>query len=832
MLGRCYSVAGFFLAILYAWLMLLPWGPPTPNGSLDSSWQIVFQKLPEYHWQCGEDIVFTFGPLGWLFGIANPDNLLPSLAVHAVVVFFLASTIWAITWGIPRRRVSRDLFSGLAVVLLVEACGWSHTMEAKVVLLAWEVMLLAFFRQIGTAMPDVRLASSTAMATKPGFLSFENDRLFVFLESGLIFCLGLLSLCKFPSLLIALATVGGVSMHAVLQHRWPWQLPLWILVVLAAWVVSGQDVFAIVPYLRSSAEISAGYGKAMQDSCAERVVFAYMAAFGGCLLGHYWILRKRPWKAFMVPLITMASVLFLLFKGAFVRADASHLAGIMFALPAVGFLSSCFFRKRLPSGKDQWPLGIAFVLALILIFAFGSLDASRRARVVVRRGEILRSALTFLDGTSKYTHDYEASFEMIGKTFQKVPDDVSVDLYPFEIGRLLAAGKNCQPRPVFQSYSAYTPRLLRMNAEHLKGDRAPDWVLFKIETIDDQYPSLSDGLSWLDLVARYGLNSTQTSSDFGGYLPLVRSEKPSVWKKDLIEERDVAFGQPLNVPDASQGPIWTEVEIRPNTKGTVKGLLLRESMVYVDVESREKSHTYRFVRGMAETGFLLSPLVQNAGDFAWLASTPWQDPAWQRYLRHTQLRSVTFQTRSVSSFCPTIHVRFYRWAFEGWKNARAAFSAEKLALLELMRAAEKNAEASSPNAPSHGVVVNYGEQTGVSFANGKAARWPVAQDNACAPLPTSTKTLRIHYGVLPSGTLVWTPRKKLSCTFQLFAVDQNGEGHYVWSAMLPASLDDPFPCREVTVPVKLEGIRSLAFFMTRDSDADIRQPVWLGLTPN
>src|SRR6202040_4372562 len=63
------------------------------------------------------------------------------------------------------------------------------------------------------------------------------------------------------------------------------------------------------------------------------------------------------------------------------------------------------------------------------------------------------------------------------------------------------------PRPIIQSYSAYTPALVRLNEQHLRGPDAPEWVLFDLQSIDGRLPSLDDGLSWPALLDNYAFTS-------------------------------------------------------------------------------------------------------------------------------------------------------------------------------------------------------------------------------------------------------------------------------------------------------------------------------------
>ena len=68
----------------------------------------------------------------------------------------------------------------------------------------------------------------------------------------------------------------------------------------------------------------------------------------------------------------------------------------------------------------------------------------------------------------------------------------SVDIYPWGQSFLLARDMDYRPRPVIQSYLAYTQKLEELNAAHLRGKNAPDWIFFSFGTIDDRYTSLDD----------------------------------------------------------------------------------------------------------------------------------------------------------------------------------------------------------------------------------------------------------------------------------------------------------------------------------------------------
>ena len=67
-----------------------------------------------------------------------------------------------------------------------------------------------------------------------------------------------------------------------------------------------------------------------------------------------------------------------------------------------------------------------------------------------------------------------------------------VDVYPWQQDVVFAYGLHYHPRPVIQSYSAYTPKLAEINAAFLRDGQSAENILFRVESFCMQYPSLDD----------------------------------------------------------------------------------------------------------------------------------------------------------------------------------------------------------------------------------------------------------------------------------------------------------------------------------------------------
>ena len=191
----------------------------------------------------------------------------------------------------------------------------------------------------------------------------------------------------------------------------------------------------------------------------------------------------------------------------------------------------------------------------------------------------------------------------------------TVDAYPYRQGFLIASDLPHTPRPVFQSYLAWSPELLRMNAQRLRGEDAPEWLLFNIETVDGRHPALDDSLSWLEILARYRFAGvTRTFAIFQ------RSAAPRAVMLTPHAGLNFAEGEVIRLP-AVRRPLWARIDLRPTLLGRLAALFYKPPPVSIAIIHSGREERFRFVRGIGRGGFLISPLVRSAGDFILLNAT-------------------------------------------------------------------------------------------------------------------------------------------------------------------------------------------------------------------
>jgi hypothetical protein len=186
---------------------------------------------------------------------------------------------------------------------------------------------------------------------------------------------------------------------------------------------------------------------------------------------------------------------------------------------------------------------------------------------------------------------------------------------------IFAHGLPYRPRPVFQSYSAYTPQLEELNRRHVAGPNNPDYILFDVAHIDNRFPALEDGRSWPELLTRYEPAFSAFTSRLSQYLILKKRPAPLEYSLEPISEHQVQWGRTVTLESLSDEPIWAEIDVRPNLPGRLMNLLYKPGLIRLVVRTGDgRLCTYRLIPGMARSGFLLSPVIRTRQEFNLLFS--------------------------------------------------------------------------------------------------------------------------------------------------------------------------------------------------------------------
>jgi len=282
----------------------------------------------------------------------------------------------------------------------------------------------------------------------------------------------------------------------------------------------------------------------------------------------------------------------------------------------------------------------------------------------LRAQNLFAPAKTFREFLEDRQHSFRAyntyAAGLSAGTFPNLDIRGSADVYPLSQTLALPQGLTCRPRPIFQSYSAYTPNLAEMNAAHLRSDRAADHILFDVWTIDGRFAAQDDSLSWPELLTRYDIKVMAER-----YILMEKSVTPRQYELAPIGETVARFDEAIELPSMIGGTIWVRIDIRQSLYGNIIAMLYRPTRVSLTVSTRSgRTYGGRLLTAVARAGFLLSPVVENRQSFFALASTNWQHELAD--LEVASARITTDGGTAVTSRyqSPPVRVRFYRLDFQ------------------------------------------------------------------------------------------------------------------------------------------------------------------------
>lgn len=441
-----------------------------PSVGLDSSWNGGLSMAIHDGLQWGRDIVFTYGPLGFMNGQGLWYGDLGMIAfayLSSLYVGFCIALVWALRRLLPALPAVLIAFLIVTVLPLIE--------EAIVVALLLSMRALEGER-----------SERTIYLLAIGGATFAAVEMLIKFSAGPVIAAFFL-----------IALVG-------LRARW-WQvcayLGLLAVEVLALWLITGQSLGEIPNFLRNLYEIVSGFSAAMvttTDVPAWQVTAATIAA-AGVMVGLVVASTQgayRDTRARWCGIALMALAAFTVFKEGVVRTDAGHLS--------LFFSTACILWIAIPWARARWYWMLAGIAVIVAIGwpvrptgQTNNLDAVANLRNAADQVRTLFSPSRRQELREAGRASMEAIYQLEPETL-KLLRGHTVAIEPWEIGVAWAYDLDWRPLPVFQNYSAYTTRLDAINSEALVSPDGPERILrenvgvvypeFPTRGIDGRFP--------------------------------------------------------------------------------------------------------------------------------------------------------------------------------------------------------------------------------------------------------------------------------------------------------------------------------------------------------
>jgi hypothetical protein len=588
-------------------------GTRQPPLELDPSWQAALEYATTHHLQFGTQIVFTFGPLGFL---AMPYSLGHLLGVRIAFAFF-----WSALVALAATTLAKRL------------PGW-----VRYAFLAW---LMVFTLSEGLDQTAFFILACGAL-----ILLVDNPEQ-RWQAPFYIFAFVVLALIKASFLTAAFASLVLVAGCWITQRK----LMRAIALALAApagfvvcWIALGQSPSHLAMWIRYVLELESGYSGAMSLAPKTPVLCAALgglALFAGALFAA--IMRARSGPLHWAVVITLAQYTFLAWKEGFTRSGDWHAFVFLWYLP-LGM--ALFLLKDLPgappaSHRWVWNAAFATSMALCLVAAHFQIPGFAWRQVAdwpQRASHNAQSIFAILRGRPDNLYADRRDSRNMGMLLLDHAKDVigneSVDVMNYLLLAAVVNEMNYQPRPVIQGFVAYTPALQSLNQEYFRSAGRPHYVMLCQQATDGRFPALEDSAA-----LNYVLNNYVPVARDGRFLVLQQqtAEDPAF---QLIREETLRFGEKLDLRPWTQGSLFMSVEIAPSLLGRAAALLYQQHPLYMRVSRNQQEERYRIVPSMAEQPFLVNPLLDTNYDVVNLyASHPGKE-----------LESVTFERPSQGLF--------------------------------------------------------------------------------------------------------------------------------------------------------------------------------------
>lgn len=563
-----------------------PTNPAMPGVQLDASWQYAMNEAVARHLSFGKDIVFTYGP----YSSISTESYDPATNHLMVTGSLFLGVCYALVLSYLGNEANPFLLAGF----LLYVAGFLHDREA----------LIFSFPFLALAATIRFLEKDRAWQT----IGWRAAEILMTVAAGAP--LGLICLIKGTYMM-----VSGVTMFLIVaslfQHR---RIDLLvtalispILAMIVFWEISGQQLGMLPRFFASMLPIISGYSEAMATSLGSPIEL-----IGYCVTAAAIVVAVARSGGMSLPSRLLIAIyaglfLFLVFKSSFVRHDShATIAGDSLVVAAV-IVGMLYFDVSLM---------IALFLSVTMWLYIDGIHAVTSADTIRGRFRaVYFDTWTELQPGNTHQHTVDMEFaRALANLRRKIPIPElqgTVDIYPAEQSAILASNNKWNPRPVIQSYAAYDPALAQINERHVRGDDAPDNVLFASEAIDGRLPALEDGPSWPALLDNYAMTGFQYGWAYFRKRPLIREASTyEVFQQDIDRtgERVAIAG--------TDARIFAEIDLRPTLLGRLVGLVYKEPELRMTLSLRNRrSVNYRVVASMMKSGFFLSPLVENTKDF-------------------------------------------------------------------------------------------------------------------------------------------------------------------------------------------------------------------------
>lgn len=577
--------------------------PPVLFGvgtGLDASWLWYDGYAFSHHLHWGQDVLWTYGPLGFLVLPYQYEHWSSWLA--AEVAALLARFLWLFVLYVTVREVREKSRGFIELVPLM----------LSILYLEFEAIHLDV----------VTVSIAILLLLRRPFLQTRRHHCWsceAILAGSLMALSGLI---KFTSLMIAFPTVAAIGIMSLFlgsrreRSYAAMLLGAFVAAYLLGWLAAGQSLPHLISYARSSFALTSGYSPAMSVESQSRFLWIALALIVTYCVALLSISVRQGLRPSLWTVASTAFALFAAWKEGFVRADAGH-TSIFYLFVSAMFLALGAVVLSARLSRSLWSVS-AIVIVGYLVHS-GLVTALQQPSQVWRR---LTLAERLVAAPSLYTRWMEQARLRIRNDYP-LPQgmagairDHAVMSLPWDMLLPYAHDASLNAPPVPQLYSAYTAGLDRTDASWV-ASQGPSYTLLSLKSIDNRYPLFSAPRTYLQVFRWYCLLKASKK-----YALLKRLKHPHSARRVLVDDGWAAWDKKYVLPMRPRGAsVLMGADIHLSIWGHLVGLLYKPSPMYVTLYLRngQREGPFRYIFRVGDQALLVSPFMQSMRELSvWL----------------------------------------------------------------------------------------------------------------------------------------------------------------------------------------------------------------------
>lgn len=576
------------------------------GNCLDESWVTAINLAIQKQLIFGQDFAFTYGPLGFL-AMRNDVGI-----NH--IYFILFDLLIFINFFFIFRYVLKYHYKIYSISILIVSVWLIPTFDIGFVMLLISIFWLNYSQKY----------SLTITILNP--LLFTALMFFIKLNTSFI-------------AIIIYYLYLSVLFFQEKEMR-IYRLPYFFALPVLIYLLSLPLKVSLSGYVRTSLSIISSYNEAMNQIDSLTIKATIIAIF--CILTFWLIIFKDLSKKYLALIFTCFILNFVLFKQSFVRGQIAHIVTFFSFFPFLIFLSLIFLEIN-----SKLKIISFMAISLICVFTASYIKVSGNLPREDLISSINRSEyFSFIFNQNK-SGEVDAKWNALPLEVKNEIGQKNVDIIPWEVNLIFYNKLNYNPRPIFQSYVAYDPYLIRLNGEKYNSENAPDYVIFSNQTIDGRYAMFDDEEVKLALIKNYSIQKYFTINNLN-YLLFKKSNHDSLNISPIIKEENIEMGEDYIIKDTNKAYLM-KFDIDYSLLGKAMRFAYQPLYPIITFTLEDGStKNFKVVIPILKGGVIINPFIENEKDFLNFSEGNWQskvkkitkfriEPLGQGYLKRLSL---------------------------------------------------------------------------------------------------------------------------------------------------------------------------------------------------